>query len=229
MTRKPLIGGILANLPLLRQAEPSHIAELARQARMIDIRRGDVLCRRGEVQEGFYAVAYGLLKLALRGSGGREKVLRLVGPGESFGEALVFASRPNPLEAVALADSMVVLLPSTAVLSLIERDPPFARNVLVSLSERMHRFVADIEASTLHSGRQRLAAYFESLLADAKKEVARLPSTKTVLAAQLGLTKETLSRLLHELSEQGLIRIVRREIQVLERARIGAIARGEDA
>ncbi len=45
MTRKPLIGGILANLPLLRQAEPSHIAELARQARMIDIRRGDVLCR----------------------------------------------------------------------------------------------------------------------------------------------------------------------------------------
>lgn len=228
MTRKPLIGGILANLPLLKHAEASHIADLARHARMIDVRRGDVVCRRGEVQEGFFAVAYGLLKLALRGSGGREKVLRLVGPGESFGEALVFASRPNPLEAVALVDSMVVLLPSQPVLALIETDAPFARDVLVSLSERMHRFVADIEASTLHSGRQRVAAYLESLLADERGKSVKLPATKTVLAAQLGLTKETLSRLLHELSTQALIRIARREIHILDRARLVAIARGAD-
>ncbi len=229
MTRKPLIGGILANLPLLKQAEPSHIAELARHARMIDVRRGEVVCRRGDVQEGFFAVAYGLLKLALRGSGGREKVLRLVGPGESFGEALVFASRANPLEAVALADSMVVLLPSQPVLALIERDPPFARNLLVSLSERMHRFVSDIEASTLHSGRQRVAAYLESLLGGDGATSVKLPATKTILAAQLGLTKETLSRLLHEMSTQSLIRIARREIHVLDRGRITALARGVDA
>ncbi len=224
--RKPLISGILANLPLLRQAEPAHIAELARHARMQDVRRGEIVCRRGDIQEGFFAVAYGLLKLALRGSGGREQVLRLVGPGQSFGEALVFASRPNPLEAVALVDSMVVMMPSHTVMGLAERDPAFARNLLLGLSERMHLFVADIEASTLYSGRQRVAEYLESLLTGERGSSVRLPATKTVLASQLGLTKETLSRLLHELSTQGLIRIARREIHVLDREKLLQVARG---
>lgn len=224
--REPLIGGILANLPLLRQAAPAHVAELARSSRMQTVRRGEVVCRRGEIQEGFYAVAYGLLKLVLRGHGGREKVLRLVGPGQSFGEALVFAERPNPLEAIALADSMVILLPSKPVIALSERDPHFAHNLLVSMSERMHAFVADIEASTLHSGRQRIASYLESLLAGEDAKSVRLPATKTILASQLGLTKETLSRLLHEFSSQGLIRIARREIDLLDRPRLSQIAHG---
>lgn len=224
--REPLIGGILANLPLLRHAAPAHVAELARSARMHTVRRGETVCRRGEAQEGFYAVAYGLLKLVLRGPGGREKVLRLVGPGQSFGEALVFAQRPNPLEAVALVDSMVVLLPGKPVIALSERDPHFAHNLLVSMSERMHAFVADIEASTLHSGRQRVAAYLESLLADEGACRVRLPTTKTILASQLGLTKETLSRLLHEFSTQGLVRIARRDIDLLDRPKLAAIATG---
>jgi len=227
--REPLIGGILANLPLLRNTAPAHIAELARSARMQSVRRGETVCRRGEAQEGFYAVAYGLVKLVLRGSGGREKVLRLVGPGQSFGEALVFAERPNPLEAVALADTMVVLLPSKAVIALSARDPQFAHNLLVGMSERMHAFVADIEASTLHSGRQRIAAYLESLVDGDPAKSVRLPATKTVLASQLGLTKETLSRLLHEFSAQGLIRIARREIDLLDRPRLSAIAHGAAA
>jgi CRP-like cAMP-binding protein len=51
-----------------------------------------------------------------------------------------------------------------------------------------------------------------------------LPVTKTALAARLGVTKETISRLLRTLREQGLIEMTRRKITILDRARLAGIA-----
>jgi CRP-like cAMP-binding protein len=221
-----LLEGVIANMPMFRQVARPHLAELARHARVQHVRRGATICRRGESLNCFFGVAYGLVKLALRADGGEEKVLRLVGPGETFGEALVFRERPNPLEAAALADTMVVVFPAQAVIALLEHDLNFARGLLCSLSERMHSLVAEVEASTLMSARQRVATYLESLGADSANGRARLPATKTVIAARLGITKETFSRLLREMANQGLIEVERRDILLRDRARLAAIAQG---
>ncbi len=213
-------------MPMFRQVARPHLAELARHARVQHVRRGATICRRGESLNCFFGVAYGLVKLALRADGGEEKVLRLVGPGETFGEALVFRERPNPLEAVALADTMLVVFPSQAVIALLEHDMAFARGLLSSLSERMHDLVAEVEASTLLSARQRVASYLESLAADNVNGRARLPATKTVIAARLGVTKETFSRLLRELANQGLIEVEKRDIVLLDRTGLAAVAQG---
>jgi CRP/FNR family transcriptional regulator len=53
-----------------------------------------------------------------------------------------------------------------------------------------------------------------------------LPATKTGIAARLGVTKETFSRLLRELTEMGLVQVTRREITLIDRARLAAVARG---
>lgn len=221
-----LLEGVIANMPMFRQVARPHLAELARHARVQHVRRGATICRRGESLNCFFGVAYGLVKLALRADGGEEKVLRLVGPGETFGEALVFRERPNPLEAVALADTMLVVFPSQAVIALLEHDMAFARGLLSSLSERMHNLVAEVEASTLLSARQRVASYLESLAADNANGRARLPATKTVIAARLGVTKETFSRLLRELANQGLIEVEKRDIVLRDRTGLAAVAQG---
>jgi len=140
-----LLEGVIANMPMFRHVARAHLAELARHARVQHVRRGATVCRRGESLNCFFGVAYGLIKLALRADSGEEKVLRLVGAGETFGEALVFRERPNPLDAVALADTMLVVFPSPAVIALLEHDPSFARGLLDSLSERMHNMVAEID------------------------------------------------------------------------------------
>jgi len=213
-------------MPMFRHVARAHLAELARHARVQHVRRGATVCRRGESLNCFFGVAYGLIKLALRADSGEEKVLRLVGAGETFGEALVFRERPNPLDAVALADTMLVVFPSPAVIALLEHDPSFARGLLDSLSERMHNMVAEIEASTLLSARQRVAAYLESLAVEQSDDRARLPATKTVIAARLGVTKETFSRLLRELANQGLIEVEKRDIVLHDRSGLAAIAQG---
>jgi CRP-like cAMP-binding protein len=76
-----LVEGVIANLPMFRQAAREHLAELARRARTQHMRRGGLVVRRGERLQGLLAVGYGLVKLSIRGEAGEEKVLRLVGPG----------------------------------------------------------------------------------------------------------------------------------------------------
>jgi len=222
-----VLEGVIANLPMFRQAPRQSLAELARHAHSQQVHRGAAVCRRGDPMPGFYAVAYGMVKLALRTDAGEEKVLRLVGAGETFGEAVMFLEKPCPVDAIALADTLLVVLPAEPVFALLERDPRFARSLIASLSQRMHGLVADVEASALRGGLQRVAAYLDAHaeLCEDGAALVRLPTTKTVIASHLGITKETFSRLLRELAQLGLITVARREITLLERDRLAELAR----
>jgi CRP-like cAMP-binding protein len=227
-TNGRLIEGMIANLPIFRQAARQHLAQLAHSARPRELRRGETVCRRGERIDGVFALAYGLVKLTF-GREDEEKVLSLIGPGETFGEEAVFLDRPSPIEATALADSMVILIPATSLYWLIDRDPRFARAMIASLSVRMQALVADVEAGALQTGMQRVAAYLDSLAEPGFAETSvHLPATKTVIAARLGITKETFSRLLHDLGEQKIVSVSKRDVALLDRTRLAAIAHGAE-
>jgi CRP-like cAMP-binding protein len=215
---------IIVNMQMFRHVARAHVAELARHVGVLRLKRGALVCSRGELLSCFYGVAYGQVKLVLRADSGEEKVLRIVGPGETFGEALVFRERPNPLDAVALSDTLLVAFPAQPINALLDRDPNFARGLLVSLSERMHSMVAEIEASTLLSARQRVASYLAGLAEASGASRVRLPVTKTLIASRLGVTKETFSRLLRELADRRLITVDKRDILMHDRARLAEIA-----
>ena len=221
-----LVEGVIANLPLFKHSSKPHLTELARHARTQHVSRGTLIVHRGDKLQGLLAVAYGMVKLSLRGDAGEEKVIRLVGPGEVFGEPAAFLETPMPLDAIALGDTLLVILPAGPVNTLIEREPQFARSMIASLSARMNAMVADMEATSLHGALERVAAYLDSL-ADGGAPTpvtVRLPATKTVIAARLGVTKETFSRLLRELAQRGLVRIAKREITLLDRAELVQVA-----
>jgi CRP-like cAMP-binding protein len=225
LATQTLAADILGKLPLFRHTPPARVAELARQARTEHIQRGAVIARRGDRPRGLTAVAYGLVKLSLRGD--TERVLRLVGPGETFSEAVLFLDKPIPVDAVALADTLLVVVRAAPLLALIDADRAFARGMLASLSQRIHELVMDFEATTQHGARERLAAYLDSLAPPGvERPSVQLPASKTVIAARLGVTKETLSRLLRQMGEEGLIAMAKREITLRDRARLASAARG---
>lgn len=215
--------GVLANLPLFRRTPRAQLAELAGYARLEHARRGELIARSGERPRGLMAVGYGLVKLSLGGT--RNRVLRLVGPGETFGEAVLFMDEPLPVDVTALADTLLVVLPAAPLLALIERSPAFSKALLAALCQRLHALVADFEAATQHGARERLAAYLDSLAAPAEAQ-AQLPAAKTVVAARLGITKETLSRLLRQLADEGLISVHGRTVTLRDRPGLAAAARG---
>jgi CRP-like cAMP-binding protein len=222
MSAKPSAERLISRLSLFRHVAREHVAQLAKQATVRRFRRGAVVCRRGEPLECFYAIADGQVKLVLRAGNGEERVLSIVGQGDTFGEALALRPRPNPLDAVALSDAVVIEIPARPLNVLLERDVQFARDMLARLAERLHELVADIESSTLLNARQRIAAYLVRLAGGASR--VHLPVTKTLIASQLGLTKETLSRQLREFSDHGLIHVYNRDIVVRDRVRLVAVA-----
>jgi len=119
-------------------------------------------------------------------------------------------------------------LHGTAIYDLLDHDRTFVRALLADLSQRIHMLIDDIEAYSLSSGTQRIAAFLNSL-ADPSEAVparVRLPANKTVIASRLGITKETFSRLLHELSSQGLIEVCQREVVLHDPQRLAELARG---
>jgi CRP/FNR family transcriptional regulator len=222
-----LLDGVIANMPMFRDVGRCNVEAIASQARILYCRPGTLIARQGEPLPGVITIAYGLAKLALPRRRGEEKVLRFLGANESFGEAAALLDRPCPVDVVALTDAMLAVIPVRPLQQLKERDSTFANNLVRILAEGLLRLVAEVDASSGRSSAQRLAAYLESLADPQPGSVTcavLLPVTKTALAARLGVTKETISRLLRNLREQGLIEMTRRKITILDRVRLAGIA-----
>ena len=80
--------------------------------------------------------------------------------------------------------------------------------------------VKDVEAMTLHSATQRVIGYLMRLADEGGGGQAKLPAQKSLIASRLNLTPEYFSRILHELSNEGLVRVEGREIAILDAQRL---------
>ncbi len=223
-----LLEGVIGNLPIFHELPKALIAGLAAQSKLQHAPRGAAICRHGERLPGLYAVGYGMVKLGLHGDDGTERVIRLVGPRETFGNATALLDRASSFEASALEDSLLAVIPSFAVLDLIGRDAEFARSIVLNLADRALGFLAEVEADALPRAIQRVASFLDSAVEPVNGSGVwrvRLPATKTVVAARLGIKKETLSRLLRKLVERGLIAVAGRDILVNDRPGLAAVAR----
>ena len=220
---KPIdIGGVLANLPLFQHLSEGEIASLAAGAREIRLDKGQILFQKGAYLDGFYVVVSGQIKLAFCSPQGHEKVVSIVGPRQSFGEAVMFLERPCPVYTQALADSRLLYVAKQSIFAAIEHDSAFARRMLAGLSMRLHSLIEDVENYSLRSSTQRLIGFLLQLAgASAGGRVEfELPASKHVIASRLNLTPETLSRILHSLSESGLITVNGKQITVLDVVRL---------
>jgi CRP/FNR family transcriptional regulator len=221
-----LTQGVIAHLELLAGVPPAQTALLARHAWVLRVPRAEFVQRRQERMPGLFALAYGSIKLALRSAEGAERVVRLISARQVFGEASALLGRGAEYDAIALAESKLVVLPTAAVLELAERDSRFARNLMFALAHGKLELVAELESVTVRRGAQRLAAYLESLAGPGNgpgPTRVQLPVAKTMVASRLGIKKETLSRLLRQFVAQGVIEVARREIAILDRARLAAL------
>ena len=118
-----------------------------------------------------------------------------------------------------MADSLLLHVSRSAVFEELERNPRFARKMLGGLSRRLHGVISDVEAYCMHSGAQRVIGYLlrdaEQAEGDSQLDVM-LPTNKGVVASRLNLTPQHFSRILHELSESGLVRVEGRTIHITD-------------
>jgi CRP-like cAMP-binding protein len=166
--------------------------------------------------DGFYSVVYGQVKLAFASLQGAEKVVDIIAPGQSFGEAMMFLEKPYPVFAQALMDTMVLHIAKQVIFAALEADTRFARKMLAGLSIRLHSLIQDVEAYSLRSSIQRFIGFLvqQAGISNDQQVELELPASKHVIASRLNLTPETLSRVLHDLAEAGLITVKGRQITI---------------
>jgi CRP-like cAMP-binding protein len=215
----------LSVLPLFSDLTPEELQRLAQGCQLRRLARGDMVFRLGDPCDEFHVVVVGQVKLFITSAAGQEKVVELVGPGNTFAEALMFIGKPYILSAQTLADTLLLTLAKRVVVEEIERDPRFSMRMLAGISRRLHGLVHDVETYALHNGMQRVIGYLlrDQPAADADPGAmvtVSLPASKATIASRLSLTPEYFSRVLHELEAEGLIEIDKRDIRIVNAQRL---------
>jgi CRP-like cAMP-binding protein len=214
-TSLPLLG----ELPMFAHLDPDVRRFLAGGSYQRTELRGRVLCEKGGLLDGFFCVLSGRVKLAVLAEDGAERVVEIVQPGASFGEASAFLGKPFPLHAEALSDTGLLVVGAGRLREAVGRWPEVALVMTDALARRVYTLIQDIESCCLMPAPRRVA---EFLLREIDGRGARpdgqdvvLPAAKAVVASTLNLTAETFSRELHGLARDGLVKVDRRTIRVL--------------
>ncbi len=215
---------LLERVPLFSGLTPEQMEIIRAGSHVTELGKGEILFHQGDPVRGFFFVLRGQMQLTVSTADGAEKVVEIVTVRESFGEAVVFEGLRYPVTATALVGTTLLAVSSAAVLDLLDRDPSFARRLLANMAVRLRRLIRDVEAYSLRSSIQRVVGF---LLAEAAigggasdERVVTLPTRKHVLASRLNIAPETLSRVLRDLSDEGLISVEGRRITLHDVARL---------
>lgn len=180
-----------------------------------DCQRGEILFEQGEKATGFYVVVSGKVKIYKLSPEGKERVLHIVQSGDTFAEAAIFADGCYPAFAEPLEKTTLLFFPKKDFLELLHQHSQISINIIGGLSKFLRQFVLQIEDLTFRDVPARLARYLLEIGAEDQTQVT-LPFTKTQLASNLGTVSETLSRTFRKLSDEEIIRVKGKTIDILD-------------
>lgn len=191
---------------------------LRKEATVLSLKRDAPLFAERDQADRFFIVASGLIKLFLLSEEGQEKVLRIVSPGQTFGEALMFLKKNRyPVHASALRPSSVYAFKSGVFLRILRESPETTFRLLGLFSCRLQSQLQEIDGISLQSAPCRFARYLLEQVPESEQgEIdVTLNIPKQVLAAHISVQPASFSRMLRELSDKGLIRVDGHVIRIL--------------
>lgn len=192
--------------PLFASLQPAQRERLQRLVRPRNLDPEEVLFREDEPCTGFFVLAEGAIQLTRAAEiPGAHPTLAVIMPVSSFAEAAMFGGEAFPATATALKPSRVFLLPKAAFLVAMREDPDLALAIIHAQAVWLRKLTRTVEQLTGSDSSDRLQNWIRDQLPVGRSLV--LPVTKKVLAAQLGMTPETLSRGLRNLQDQGSLRV----------------------
>lgn len=185
--------------------------------------RGTLLFEEGAEADGFYVVASGKVKVFKLSADGRERVLHVILPGDSFADAAIFADGNYPAFASTLVESELLFFPKREFLDLLHSHSQLAINMIAGLSKFLRQFTIQIEDLTFRDVPARLARYLLEVADEQQSDSFELTLAKSQLASNLGTTSETLSRTLRKLMDEELVNVQGKRIEILNADRLGEL------
>lgn len=204
-------------VPIFQALDANDVAQVAKLVRDRQYAAGETLFAAGTAADALMIIAHGQVKVTQTLASGREQLLRVLGPGEFDGEAVLFTPSERTTSGVALTQVVACTISRQDFQQLLKKTPALALNMLNSLGERVVQLEAQTTAANVASVSERLAGYLVETSAALGQAHFTLPLQKKDLAAYLGTTPETVSRKLAAFERDGLIKQTgRSQITILD-------------
>ena len=214
---------ILRQIPLFRDLSPEHLEKLAAFLQEKSYGKNKVLFHADEPGASLFILKSGRVKVALTDRHGKEVILRVLQPGEFFGEMALLDGHPRSATVVAIERSQVFILERASFLQLIQQDPQWSLKMLATLSRRLRKANEKIGAAIFSDAYGKVSRVLLDLIPEGglkTDEGIRLDVnlTRQELAAMAGLTRETFIRILKEFERAGVVRTEGKQIVILKQA-----------
>jgi CRP/FNR family cyclic AMP-dependent transcriptional regulator len=219
----PEAAELLSSIPYFAHVDTHTLNAIVQSAIRRSYEADQYALIEGEPSSGIFVVQEGWLKSVKISPEGREQVMRVVGPGDVFNAIGVLASTTNPGSVIALEPATVWILHRETLLRLLEEHTSLAWMIIQALAGRVQRLMSQVEDLSLRSVETRLARL---LLEEATGEtlVRRRWDTQAEMAARLGTVLDVLNRALSRLAADGIIKVERHQILILDQEQLASIA-----
>ena len=172
--------------------------------------RGEMLLLEGEAATALYFVASGAVKVFKTSAEGKEQILSIIHPGETFNEVPVFNGGKNPASAQAMVPVTLYGIRKNDLEVMLRNYPQMALNVIKVMANRLRHLISLVEDLSFRRVIGRVARILLDYAGNGAAPGSRL--TQRDMAAMAGTAREVVSRSLKTLEEDGIIRIERHRI-----------------
>ncbi len=191
----------LRKVPLFRELTEKQLSEIKRISILKTYERGATIFSPYEEAHHFFILKSGAVKV-FKTLNGKEQIIKIFKEPNLFGEAASFIGKNFPAWAEALENSEILLIPRRELMEIIRKDPEVGMKLLSVMAQRLIYLTGVIESLSLKTALSKVSSY---ILKRVEENGGEVEFSTSVAAMELGLTKETVSRMLSKLKKLGLI------------------------
>lgn len=206
-------------MSFLDELRPDSVEWLSERGHLREYGKGCSVFLEGDPPLAVYVIRRGLLRIERVSLNGQTQMLALAARGDIVGELAVVDASPRSANAVAMLDSTVLVIPSSAMTYALENFPDVPLAISRLIAERLRLLTTLLVETSSGTARSRVAARLMSMLDD---DVLDGPVDLDVqvsqaeLAAWAGLSREGAVKALRELRGDGILTTARRNIRILD-------------
>ncbi|MFQ5997235.1 MAG: Crp/Fnr family transcriptional regulator [Dehalococcoidales bacterium] len=186
------------------------------------VARREIILLEGEPAKALYFVVSGVVKVFKTSADGKEQILYLRRPGESFDDVSVFCGGANLASAEAMGPATIYEIEKKDLEAVLRDYPQIARNVIQVLAQRIEHLVSLVEDLSFRHVTGRVAKILLEYAGDKNGQRQRL--TQQEMAAMAGTAREMIGRSLKALEEEGTVRLERNRIVITDKKALSEVA-----
>jgi CRP/FNR family cyclic AMP-dependent transcriptional regulator len=208
---------VLRKHPIFADLEPEAFEQICRYAKHTTLKRGTTLFSKGDPGNSLYAVISGTVKMSISSPDGRNAILNIVGPGETFGEIALLDGQARSTDAIANSNCELFVIDRRELIPFVKAQPALAMKFIELLCERLRSTSDQVEQIILQNLPGRLAS---ALIRLSEKHTSAaqgrtIAITQQEISEMVGMTRESINKQLRAWASRDWVRLEHGAIVVL--------------